>query len=144
MFTVDRNDLMFSAKGDFIIKHGDLDDTVGIPGLGFIEEVELRIKSSQGDWYFDENKGANLELYEGRMITPALLDSIRETITSSLTYQDFLVASDFYVDIAIIDINEVAVKVIFSDNIQKLIDYRIQDVRIVFDLKNATPRIVRT
>jgi hypothetical protein len=138
-----RNDFLFSLNGDFKVKHGDLDTTNSISGLGFIEEVELRIKSSPGDWYFDSQKGAGLETFEGRMITPALIQSIRESISNSLTYDDFLTTNNFFIEVGVIDIGEVAVKVIFSDNITKHVDYKIQDVRIVFDLKNGTPRIVR-
>jgi hypothetical protein len=143
MITATRNDFLFSLNGDFRIKHGDLEVSNAIPGLGFIEEVELRIKSSPGDWYFDDNKGAGLDEYEGKMITPGLIESIRESIVNSLTYDDFLTKNNFIVDVGVIDVNEVAVKVIFSDNITKYVDYKIQDVRIVFDLKNGTPRIVR-
>jgi hypothetical protein len=45
-----KNDLSFSRNGDFVIKEGDLEDTFHIEGLGFIEEVEIRISSSQNDW----------------------------------------------------------------------------------------------
>jgi hypothetical protein len=141
---IEKEDFKFSLNGDFSIKNGDLEDTFKYQGLGFIEEVEIRIKSSFGDWYFEEDKGANLHVYEGRMITPSLMDNIAESIKSSLTQDDFLTSIDFQVVVQQIDIFEVAVKLVFSDNIKKYIDYRIQDVRIIFDLKNATPRIVRS
>jgi|LakMenE18May11ns_1017448.scaffolds.fasta_scaffold8963327_1 hypothetical protein len=141
---VKRKDFNFSEHGDFIIEHGDLKDTMKFHGLGFMEEVELRIKSSYGDWYFEEEKGANLHVFEGRMISDSLISSIEESISNALTFNDFLSTSDFNVEAIAIDINEVAVKVVFSDNIRKLIDYRLESVRIVFDLKTATPRIVRT
>lgn len=137
-------DLSFSLNGDFIIEHGDIKDTHALNGLGFIEEVELRIKSSVNDWYFDPDLGATLHVFEGRMITPGLLENIKASIKDSLTYGNFLTNSAFHVQIAVIDIGEVAVKIVFSDNIRKLIDYRIQDVRIIFDLKSGTPRIVRS
>lgn len=143
LITATRNDFLFSLNGDFRIKHGDLEVSQSIPGLGFIEEVELRIKSSPGDWYFDTEKGAGLEEYEGRMITPVLIQTIKESVTNSLTYDDFLTKNNFKVDVGIIDINEVAVKVVFSDNINRYVDYKIQDVRIVFDLRSGVPRIVR-
>lgn len=138
-----RNDFLFSLNGDFRIKHGDLETSQKINGLGFIEEVEIRIKSSPGDWYFDFEKGAGLESFEGRAITPALVENIRQSISRSLTYDDFLASSDFSVDVGVIDIGEVAVRIVFSDNIRKYIDYKIQDVRVVFDLKNGTPKIMR-
>lgn len=141
---IEKEDFKFSQNGDFSVRNGDLEDTFKYQGLGFIEEVELRIKSSYGDWYFEEDKGANLHLFEGRMITENLLDNIIEAIKNALTYDDFLSMVDFQTEAKQIDMNEVAVKVIFSDNIKKYIDYRIQDVRIIFDLKNATPRIVRS
>ena len=77
------------------------------------------------------------------MITPRLIENIKQAITSSLTYDDFLASSDFRVDVGVVDISEVAVKIVFSDNIRKYIDYKIQDVRVVFDLKNGTPKIMR-
>lgn len=138
-----RNDFLFSLNGDFRIKHGDLETSQKINGLGFIEEVEIRIKSSPGDWYFDFEKGAGLESFEGRAITPVLVENIRQSISRSLTYDDFLASSDFSVDVGVIDIGEVAVRIVFSDNIRKYIDYKIQDVRVVFDLKNGTPKIMR-
>lgn len=141
---LEKEDFKFSQNGDFTIKNGDLEDTFKYQGLGFIEEVEIRIKSSYGDWYFDEEKGANLHLYEGRMITESLLDSIVESISNAFTNDDFLSRVDFEVLVKQVDMHEVAVKLNFSDNIKKYIDYRIQDVRIIFDLKNATPRIVRS
>jgi hypothetical protein len=143
MIAAERADFMFSLNGDFRVKHGDLETTIDLPGLGFIEEVELRIKSSPRDWYFDPKKGAALEEYEGRMITPGLIQNIKESISNSLTYDDFLTTNNFNIDVGVIDINEVAVKVIFSDNIRRYVDYKIQDVRIVFDLQNGTPKIVR-
>jgi hypothetical protein len=143
MMSAIKADLLFSLNGDFVFEHGDIKDSLSLEGLGFIEEVEPRIKSSQNDWYFEPDKGANLETYEGRMITPALIENIKESIKNCLTYEDFLTTNNFIVDVAVIDISEVAVKIIFSDNIKKYIDYKIQDVRIVFDLKNGTPRIVR-
>lgn len=143
MMTATRNDFLFSLNGDFRIRHGDLEVSQSITGLGFIEEVELRIKSSPRDWYFDPDKGAGLEAYEGRMITPGLIQSIKESVTNSLTYDDFLTKNNFQVDVGVIDINEVAVKLIFSDNINRYVDYKIQDVRIVFDLRSGVPRIVR-
>jgi hypothetical protein len=141
---LEKEDFKFSQNGDFTIKNGDIEDTFKYQGLGFIEEVEIRIKSSYGDWYFDEDKGANLHLYEGRMITESLLDSIVESISNAFTNDDFLSRVDFEVLVKQVDMHEVAVKLNFSDNIKKYIDYRIQDVRIIFDLKNATPRIVRS
>lgn len=138
-----KTDLSFSLNGDFIIEHGDIKDTFSLDGLGFIEEVELRIKSGVNDWYFNPGYGASLHVFEGRMITPSLLENIKESIKGALTYENFLTVSAFDVQIGVIDIGEVAVKIIFSDNIRNLIDYRIQDVRIIFDLKNGTPRIVR-
>lgn len=143
MIAVERTDFMFSLNGDFRLKHGDLETTAHLAGLGFIEEVEVRIKSSPRDWYFDSRKGAGLEEYEGRMITPGLLQNIKESISNSLTYDDFLTINNFNVEVGVIDLNEVAVKVIFSDNIRRYVDYKIQDVRIVFDLQNGTPKIVR-
>jgi hypothetical protein len=143
-FNLEKEDFKFSQNGDFIILSGDLEDTFKYQGLGFIEEIELRIKSSYNDWYFEADKGANLHLYEGRMITESLLDSIVESISGSLTNDDFLSRVDFEVLVKQVDMHEVAVKLNFSDNIKKYIDYRIQDVRIIFDLKNATPRIVRS
>lgn len=140
---IKKNDLTFSKHGDFTIESGDIQDTTGFLGLGFIEEVELRIKSSADDWYFEPEKGASLSEYEGRMITPALIENLRESISNSLTYDDFLVSSDFFVSISVLDLHEVAVKLNFSDNIKKYIDYRIQDVRMVFDLRNGIPKIVR-
>lgn len=137
-------DLLFSLNGDFVFEYGDIKDSLAIEGLGFIEEVEIRIKSTQNDWYFDAEKGAGLEKYEGRMITPALIENMRESIRNALTLDDFLTTNNFNIDIAVIDMGEVAVKIVFSDNIKKYIDYKIQDVRIVFDLKNGTPRIVRS
>ena len=144
IISANKTDLRFSQNGDFIVQHGDLLDTFELNGLGFIEEVELRIKSSANDWYFDSEYGASLHVFEGRMITPALLENIKESIVSALTYNNFLTPSGFNVQIGIIDIDEVAVKIIFSDNIRNLIDYKIQDVRIIFDLKNGTPRVVRS
>lgn len=141
---VQKEDFSFSLNGDFAIKNGDLDDTFKYQGLGFIEEIEIRVKSSYGDWYFEEEKGANLHLFEGQMISPQLLEKIEESIKMSLTNDDFLANNDFIVEMRVIDIDEVAVKIVFSDNIKKYIDYRIQDVRIIFDLKNGTPRIVRS
>lgn len=143
LISVQKEDLTFSMNGDFSIKNGDLEDTFKYRGLGFIEEVELRIKSSYGDWYFEADKGANLYLFEGKMINQSTLEQLREAISNSLTQDDFVTNSDFTVLVKPVDINEVAVKVVFSDNIKKYIDYRIQDVRIVFDLRNGTPRIVR-
>jgi hypothetical protein len=138
-----RNDFLFSSNGDFTVKGGDLETSQKIKGLGFIEEVELRIKSSPGDWYFDLRKGADLESFEGRMITPSLIQGIKEAIKSSLTYDDFLTKSDFRVDATAIDIGEIAIKVVFSTNIIKYVDYKIQDVRIVFDLNSGASRIMR-
>jgi len=143
LLSVQKEDLTFSINGDFSIKNGDLEDTFKYKGLGFIEEVELRIKSSYGDWYFEAEKGANLYLFEGKMINQNTLEQLQEAIKSSLTQDDFLTNADFNVAVKVIDINEVAVKIVFSDNIKKYIDYRIQDVRIIFDLRNGTPRIVR-
>lgn len=137
-------DLSFSLNGDFVFEYGDIRDTLELEGLGFIEEVELRIKSSQNDWYFKPDYGANLDLYEGRMITPALLENIKESIREALTSDNFMTKDSFDVQLGVIDVGEVAVKIIFSDNIRKYIDYKIQDVRIIFDLKNGTPRIVRS
>ena len=138
-----RNDFLFSSNGDFSIKHGDLETSENIIGLGFIEEVELRIKSSPGDWYFETDKGAELESFEGKMITPSLIQEIKESISNSLTHDDFLTKNNFAIEVGVIDVGEVAVKVIFSDNIRKYIDYKIQDVRIVFDLNNGIPKIMR-
>ena len=138
-----RNDFLFSLNGDFRIKHGDLETSNKIAGLGFIEEVEIRIKSTPGDWYFDLEKGAGLESFEGKAITPSLIEGIKQAITRCLTYDDFLSSSDFVVDVGVVDIGEVAVRIVFSDNIRKYIDYKIQDVRVVFDLKNGTPKIMR-
>ena len=143
LITATRNDFLFSLNGDFRVRHGDLEVSQRIAGLGFIEEVELRIKSSPKDWYFDPEKGAGLEEYEGKMITPSLIQSIKESITNSLTYDDFLNKNNFMVDVGVIDVTEVAVKIVFSDNITRYVDYKIQDVRIVFDLKSGVPRIVR-
>ena len=142
-FNMQKEDILFSRNNDFSIKNGDLEDSLGIPGLGFLEEVELRIKSSYGDWYFDEQKGANLYLFEGQMITVSLLENLRESIQTALTYDDFLITNDFKVSVAQIDMDEVAVKIEFSDNIQKYIDYTIHDVKIIFNFKNGTPKIVR-
>lgn len=136
-------DFLFSKNGDFVFEFGDIKDSYNLNGLGFIEEVELRIKSSQNDWYFDPEYGANLDRYVGQMINPSLIQAINESIRFALTYDDFLSLSNFSVDVQQIGINEVAVKVFFSDNIKKDIDYKIQDVKLVFDLKNAVPRIVR-
>ena len=144
IMSVQKTDLSFSMNGDFIFEYGDLKDTMELEGLGFIEEVESRIKSSQNDWYFDTEYGANLDLYEGRMITPALLENIKESIRSALIHNNFITKDSFQVQTGVIDIGEVAVKIIFSDNIRKYIDYKIQDVRIIFDLKNGIPRIVRS
>ena len=138
-----RNDFLFSSNGDFSIRHGDLETTHRINGLGFIEEVELRIKSSPGDWYFDREKGAGLENFEGTMLNSRLLKEIENSISDALSYDDFLTKNNFRVSAGIIDSEGVAVNVIFSDNITKYIDYRIQDVRIVFDLKNGTPKVMR-
>lgn len=142
-FNVLKKDFLFSRNGDFTIKNGDIEDSSKLNGLGFLEEVELRIKSSYGDWYFEVNKGANLHLFEGRIINVSLLESIKESIQTALTYDDFLVTNDFVVLVMQTDINEVAVKIDFSDNIQKYVDYKIQDVRMIFDLKSGTPKIVR-
>ena len=117
--------LSFSLNGDFVIQHGDLKDTFDLNGLGFIEEVELRIKSSVNEWYFDPEYGASLYVFEGQMITLTLLENIKESIVSALTYNNFLTTSAFDVQLGIIDIDEVAVKIIFSDNIGNLIDYKI-------------------
>lgn len=136
-------DLLFSKNGDFVFEFGDVKDSYNISGLGFIEEVELRIKSSQNDWYFDPEYGANLDRYIGQIINPGLIEAIAQSIRSALTHDDFLTLSNFNVDVQQIGIDEVAVKVFFSDNIKRDIDYKIQDVKLVFDLKNATPRIVR-
>ena len=138
-----KNDLSFARNGDFVIEQGDLQDTFHIEGLGFIEEVEIRVASSQNDWYFEVDKGADLDIFEGRMITPALEENIKESISRSLTYDGFLSESAFQINVARIDVDELAVKIIFSDNITKYVDYKIQDVRIVFDLRKGTPKIVR-
>jgi hypothetical protein len=143
LMNIKKNDLLFSKLGDFELKNGDLEDSTDILGLGFLEEVEIRVKSSTNDWYFEEDKGANLPDFEGRMINETLIEDIREAVTSSLTYDDFLASVDFSVDAKGIDLHEVAVKINFSDNIKKYIDYRIQDVRMVFDLRNGIPKIVR-
>lgn len=140
---LEKEDFKFSQNGDFIVTSGDLEDTSKLKGLGFLEEVEIRVRSSFGDWYFEEEKGANLHLFEGRMITEGLLDSIIEYISNAITADDFLAPIDFTVDARQIDMHEVAVKIVFSDNIKKYIDYRIQDIKVIFDLKNANPRIVR-
>ena len=136
-------DLSFSGNGDFIFEFGDLKDTFEMDGLGFMEEIELRVKSSQNDWYFDPEYGANLDMYEGKMITPGMLESLSQSVRSALLYNDFLTSDSFDVDVGVIDINEVAVKIFFSDNIRKNLDYRIQDLKMVFDLKSGTPKIVR-
>ena len=60
-----------------------------------------------------------------------------------IVFSFFLTINNFNVEVGVIDLNEVAVKVIFSDNIRRYVDYKIQDVRIVFDLQNGTPKIVR-
>lgn len=138
-----KNDLSFSKNGDFIVEHGDLKDTFDLEGLGFIEEVEIRVQSAPNDWYFEKEKGAGLDVYEGRMMSPALAENIRESITYALTYDGFLTTNNFRVDIAPIDVDELAVKIVFSDNITKYVDYKIQDVRIVYDLKTGIPKIVR-
>jgi hypothetical protein len=84
-----------------------------------------------------------LDVFEGRMITPALEENIKESISRSLTHDGFLSESAFQIRIARIDVDELAVKIIFSDNVTKYVDYKIQDVRIVFDLRKGTPKIVR-
>lgn len=136
-------DLSFSENGDFIFEFGDLKDTFETDGLGFMEEIELRIKSSQNDWYFDPEYGANLDMYEGKMITPGMLESLSQSVRSALLYNDFLTSDSFDVDVGVVDTNEVAVKIFFSDNIRKNLDYKIQDFKMIFDLKNGTPKIVR-
>lgn len=141
---VEKQDLLFSETGDFVVKNGDLQDSRSLQGLGFLEEIENRLKSSFNDWKLNPGYGANLSSFRGLNNNKVLWSRIVDSINYSLTQDHFLLSSDFSVYATGINESQVAVKIIFSDNIRKNIDYRIQDIRIVFNLLTDGPHIMRS
>ena len=139
-----KEDLLFSEIGDFIIENGDLKDTRYLRGIGFIEEVESRLKSSTNDWTLNPDYGANIGSFRGLSNSKVAWRRLEDSISYALTQDGFLLIGDFSVFAIGINESQVAVKIVFSDNIRKDIDYKIQDVRIVFDLLSDGPRIMRS
>jgi hypothetical protein len=142
-YVIGRQDFEWSGFGDFIVSGGDITDTRRMKGLGFIEEVELRVKSSFGDWKLEEDKGANLESYRGRMNNKTTWESITNSMTYSLTQDSFLSNSEFKVFVAPVSHNEVAIRIDFSDNIKLKIDERLHTIRMIYNLDGQGPFIMR-
>ena len=140
---VAKQDFRWSTMGDFVIQDGDISDTRELSGLGFFEEVERRIASSFDDWKLSANDGANLDVYKDRINEEATWKEISDSISFAFTSDFFLSAVDFKVYVAPVGINEVAVRVEFSDNIRREIDPRLDNVKVVYDLTGQGPFIMR-
>jgi hypothetical protein len=141
--TIEKKDFRWSETGDFLVFGGDLRDTRELTGLGFIEEVEIRMKSGINDWGLEPEKGANLDTYRGAPNIKKTWEAISSSITYSLIFDAFLTAVDFTVYVAPVAATEVAIRIDFSDNITKGIDEKLQSVRMIYNLDGQGPFIAR-
>ncbi len=141
--SVRREDLLWSSAGDFVFESGDIKDSRGISGVGFLEEVERRLKSSFGDWKTNETDGANMHLFRGRNNDDTTWSEISNSIIYGLTYDGFLASLDFEVFIAPVSYSEVAIRIEFTDNIKNMLDHRVQNIKIVYNLMGSGPYIMR-
>jgi hypothetical protein len=141
--TIGKQDFKWADMGDFIVSGGDLADTRELQGLGFMEEVQRRIATGFGDWKLKEDQGANLHLYKDRINNKETWKDITDSISFSLTHDFFIGPVDFQVYVAPVGINEVAVRVEFSDNVKELLDQRLHNIKIVYNLIGEGPFIMR-
>lgn len=141
--TIGRQDFKWSQMGDFVVESGDLADTRELQGLGFMEEVERRIATGYGDWKLKEEDGADLHIYKDRINNEETWKAISDSISYALTADFFLGPVDFQVYVAPVGINEVAVRVEFSDNVRELIDPKLHNIKIVYNLDGEGPFIMR-
>jgi len=141
--TIEKQDFKWSEMGDFIIEAGDIADTRDFLGMGFMEEVERRIATGFGDWKLKENEGADLHIYKDRINNKATWESITNSISFSLTFDFLLGPTDFQVFVAPVGINEVAVRLEFSDNIKEALDPKLRNIKIVYNLAGEGPFIMR-
>lgn len=141
--SVKREDLLWSSSGDFVLDRGDLADSRGITGTAFVEEIERRLKTSYGDWKLRPVEGANMHLFRGKNNDQTTWAEISDSIIHGLSFDHFLSPSDFEVFVAPISHSEVAIRVEFADNIKTMIDDRVENIKIVYNLMGSGPYIMR-
>jgi len=136
-------DFEWSLDGDFVVRNGDLADTVNSLGQGFIQEIEDRVKSSLDYWKLLPEKGANLDDFEGQVNNEKTWKRVEAAIDFSLTKDGFLEQSDFTVTAAPVSNIEIAVRIDFNTALTNVIPDSKIVVKVVFDLQGQGPFIVR-
>lgn len=136
-------DFYWSDIGDFIIENGDIKDTRRTVGAGFLDEAIRRIKSSTGDWKLNPTDGASLSEHEGKINGPATWQEIKNSIIYAYTHDLFLYPDSFEVNIAPIDIDEIAIRIDFSQELSILLDTELPVIKMVYNLQTHQPFIMR-
>ena len=136
-------DLKWASGGDFIIENGDIADTYDIVGLGFIQDVEDRVKSSYQDWYLDPSRGSSIEEFEGEINNEDTWEGIENTVSLALQRGGFLHASDFTVTVAPIDEYSVAARIDFNLEDLDPVTNDSLTIKIIYDLHGTGPFILR-
>lgn len=140
---LDRIDLYWSEAGDFIIENGDIKDTSRNLGAGFIDEVERRIKSSMGDWKLDPTFGASINRFQGQSNNQKTWQEIHAVIAHALTKDLFVYPDSIEINIAPIDVDEIAIRVDFTKGLDILLGDELPTVKVVYNLESNEPYIMR-
>lgn len=136
-------DMEWSSDGDFVIRNGDLSDTLNFRGMGFIQEVEDRVKSTLEDWKLLPKKGANIEEFYGEQNNKKTWKQIETAISFSLTKDGFLNSQDFSVTVAPLSNTEVAARIDFNISLTDTVPDSKIVVKVVYDLAGQGPFIIR-
>jgi len=140
---INLTDLKWSNEGDLVIENGDLADTKNINGLAFLQEVSDRVRSSSGDWQMMSEKGANLDEFIGVVNSSSTQKAIEDTISFSLTRDNFLDSQDFQIAVIPVDNTQIAVRIDFDTSLTDIeADSTIQ-FKLIYDTSGKGPFIVR-
>ena len=143
MTEVVREDILWSQLDDFTVVNGDLADTRSKSGLGFLEEVEIRLKSAIGDWKLDGEKGASIIHFEGRINNEKTWGEISDAISHTLSHDLFLYATQFEVFIIPLSEDEIAIRIDFNKELGILLDEEIPSIKLVYSLVGHQPYVMR-
>ena len=141
--SLEKKDFNWSDSGDFVIQNGDIKDTRLNTGEGFLEEVARRIQSSAGDWKLEPVFGASLIKFEGENNDEDLWEAIESAIKHSLTLDMFLYPKSFTVNVAPIDVDEVAIRVDFNTELDIILGTELPAFKMVYNLTTHQPYIMR-
>ena len=107
----DATDFLWTSRGDYYIKDGDLMDTEEDPLRSVSTEIKTRASSDQGAWKTFPNVGSSISDFVGDPNNKATAEGIKTRIQSALTKNGFINKRDLKIRYAPVSAEKLLVRI---------------------------------